>query len=49
MIAKRRHHQTNAPPPSTFSQFINVDSLQGLLEFLADDFVLKKQNILISV
>ena len=43
MIAKRRNHQTASPQPSTVSWFMNVDRLQGLLEFGADPFVLKNK------
>ena len=46
VIAKRRHQQKMGPPPSRNSQFINADSMQGLLEFGADPFVLQKQNFL---
>ena len=48
MIAKRRHHQRTGPLQYTFSKFMKVDRLQGLLEFGADPFVLKKQDFLIS-
>ena len=44
VFAKRCHYQRMGPPPSAFSQFMNVDSLQGLLEFGADSFVLRKTN-----
>jgi hypothetical protein len=43
-MAKRRHHQTNGPPPSKLSLIINADRRQGLLEFGAHSFVLKKQQ-----
>ena len=33
VIAERRHHQMTGLPPSTLSRFLNVDRLQGLLEF----------------
>ena len=45
-MAKRRHHQTNGPPPSKLSQIMKADRPQGLLEFGADPFVLKKQFFL---
>ena len=45
-MAKRRHHQTNGPPPSKLSQIMNADRRQGLLEFGAHPFVLKKQHFL---
>jgi hypothetical protein len=32
VIAKRRHYQTTGPSPSSFSQFVNVNRLQGLPE-----------------
>ena len=47
MIAKRCHHQTVGPMPSTYTQLMCVDMLQGLMEFGADPFVLEKQSVLV--
>ena len=44
LVAKRRHHQTAGPPPSTFSQLMRAERVHGLLEFGADPFVLRKTN-----
>ena len=46
VVAKRRHHQTTGPSPSTFTQLMNVDRLQVLLEFKADPVVLRKTSFL---
>jgi len=45
-MEKRRHHQTNGPTASKLSQIMKVDRRQGLLEFGAHHFVLKKQHFL---
>ena len=44
MVAKRRHHQTTGPSPSTFSRLLRVDRLHGLLEFGAYPFSLEKNK-----